>query len=143
VLRYKAAVLITVNKSIYRDNTPEQVLAFHVDRGAWWSSSNHKESLFNGQIVFVRFAGTNEVIGCARVIQHEPEHDPLEHDPELVWRYELAFLNREPVRGVFLRDFGVTGGRARQGLIGLKHAEAQSLREALGGTCSEMALGTT
>ena len=131
MLRYKAAALITVNKSIYRDNTPEQVLAWHADQGAWWSSSRHDDSLFNGQIVFVRYAGTNEVIGRASVINHQGEDAPNEHDPELKWRYAFEFLSREPVRGVYLRDFGITGGRARQGLIGLRHDEGQAIGAAL------------
>jgi len=131
MLRFKAAALITVNKSIYRSNTPEQILEWHADQGAWWSSSRHDESLFNGQVVFVRFAGTNEIIGRARVLNHVPEHRPNENEPDLIWRYEFEFLNREPIRGVHLRDFGVTGGRARQGLIGLRRAEADAIAAAL------------
>lgn len=138
MLRYKAAVVITVNKAIYRENTPEDVLAWHAAERAWWSSSRHDESLFNGQVVFVRYAGTNEIVGRARVIDHVPEHAPLEHEPDLIWRYEFEFLNREPVRGVYLRDFGVTGGRARQGLIGLRHAEANALQEALDPRLAEL-----
>ena len=66
---FKAAMLITVNKAIYKDNTPEEVLAFHVERSAWWSSHNHDRDMYPDQIVFVRYAGTNEVIGRARVIR--------------------------------------------------------------------------
>lgn len=131
MLHYKAAALITVNRSVYRDNTPEEVLAWHTDEGAWWSSSKHDESLFNGQVVFVRFAGTNEIIGRARVVNHKAVYEPLPDDPDLVWRYEFEFLNREPIRGLHLRDFGVTGGRARQGLIGLKRDEMAAIEEAL------------
>jgi hypothetical protein len=137
MLRYKAAALITVNKSIYRDHTPEQVLAWHADQGAWWSSSRHDESLHNDQVVFVRFAGTNEIIGRARVANHVGEDAPNPHDPDLPWRYEFEFLNREPVRGVYLRDFGVTGGRARHGLIGLRHGEAQQIGVAIDGRLAE------
>lgn len=129
--RYKAAIIITVNKAIYRDNTPESALGWHADQGAWWSSSRHDESLFNGQVVFVRYAGTNEIIGRASVVDHVPTHAPNEHDPELVWRYEFEFLNRGPIRGVYLRDFGVTGGRARHALIGLRKQEADALERAL------------
>jgi hypothetical protein len=57
-------------------------------------------------------------------MNHLPEHDPLEREPDLVWRYGFEFLNREPIRGVSLREFGVSGGRTRQGLIGLKRAWA-------------------
>ncbi len=138
MLRYKAAIIITVNKAIYRENTPEDVLAWHADQRAWWSSSRHDESLFNDQVVFVRYAGTNEIIGRARVINHVPEHAPLEHEPDLIWRYEFEFLNREPVRGLYLRDFGVAGGRARHGLIGLRRSEAETLREILDPRLAEL-----
>lgn len=131
MLRYKAALIITVNKSIYKDNTPEEVLGWHADAGAWWSSSSHDESFFNDQVVFVRYAGTNEIIGRARVVNHEAVYEDQPDDPELPWRYGFEFLNRDPVRGIFLRDFGVTGGRARPGLIGLRRHEADAIAAAI------------
>lgn len=128
---FRAAQIITVNRSAYRDNTPEEVLGWHADAAAWWTSTRHDESIFNDQTVFVRYAGTNEIIGRARVIDHVPTDDPCPGEPDLQWRYAMEFLNREPIRGVHLRDFAVTGPRARRGLIGLRYSEAQAIGQAL------------
>lgn len=131
MLQYTAGLVITINRSEYPDNAPEDVLKWHADEGAWWSSSRHDGSLFSGQDAFVRFAGTNEVIGQARVIDPEPTHDPIEHDPTLQWRYEFEYVDRKPIREVYLRDFGVRGGRARRGLIGLRASEQEDIAAAL------------
>lgn len=113
--RFKAGAIITINRSILRTNTPKEVLTWHADQRSWWSSWRHDKTLFNGERVFVRFAGTNELIATATVVSHAAHHDPLEEHPRLKWRYEMEFRSRDPVRGIHLRDYGITDGRTRHG----------------------------
>jgi hypothetical protein len=130
-VKYKAGLLITVNKARQRENTPEQSLAFHATERAWWSSKHWDDTFYPGLQVFVRFAGTNEVIGRAVIEKQHPVVDPHPPDPDLPLRYVVRFLNRTPVRGVYLRDFGITGGRARQAVIGLRSVERDRISAAL------------
>ena len=82
--------------------------------------------------VFVRFVPGGELIGRARVLEPTPvyhEHGP---EPDLHWRWHpVEFLNATPIRGVYLRDFGITGWRARPGLIGVSTPEREVIDAAL------------
>ena len=80
---------------------------------------------------FVRFAGTNEIITRATFIGDQPVWETAPPEPDLVWRYEVEFPARQPVRGVYLRDLGINGARARPGLIGLNGAERTRIDAAL------------
>ena len=130
-VKYKAGLIITVNRSHLRHNTPEQVLRFHHDHHAWWSSKHWDDTFYTGLPVFVRYAGTNEIIGRAVIASQHPTVDPDTPDPDLPLRYEVRFIDAEPIRGVHLRDFGVTSGRARQAVIGLRRGERDAIAAAL------------
>lgn len=133
VVRNKAGLIITVSRSHLRDQIPEEILDFHREQRAWWSSAKDNAAIWKGMPVFVRFAGTNEIIGRAWFRSDCAKRDPNTPDDDLPWRYEVEFGDRPAVRGVYLRDFGVTGGRARPGLIGLTSGERDEIDAALDG----------
>lgn len=124
-------VIITVSRAEYHDQTPEEVLAWHVGQRAWWSSSRHDDTLLNGQRVFVRFAGSSEIIARAHVTNDEPQDEPCPGEPDPRWRYGIEFLDSQPIRGVYLRDFDIGFPRSRRGLIPLSDEETQAIDEAL------------
>lgn len=82
--------------------------------------------------VFVRFVTGGELIGRARILDPDPIYQEEGPEPDLHWRWHpVEFLNTEPIRGVFLRDFGISGWRARSGLIGITTPEREAIGAAL------------
>jgi hypothetical protein len=134
--RFHPAVIVTINRST--DGTsPQEILDFHVDHGAWWSSRRRDHRLADGQLAFARNAGTNELVARARILDRVASLDPV--DDELIWRYEVEFLDTVAIRGVHLRDFGLTGGRARPGFISLSSSETALISAALDGAAARAA----
>lgn len=127
-----AAQIITIGRSEHPEWTPEQLLRWHTAGEDWWSSTQHYGRIWKGMTVFVRFVPGGEIIGRARI--HDP--DPVYHDegpePDLHWRWQpVEYLDTTPVRGIYLRDFGISGWRARPGLIGLWSGERDAIHRAL------------
>ncbi len=82
--------------------------------------------------VFVRFVPGGEIIGRARILDPKPLYHEEGPEPDLHWRWHpVEYLNNEPIRGVYLRDFGIQGWRARPGLIGLTSQERDAIGQAL------------
>jgi hypothetical protein len=139
--RLKAGFVISINRSEYRDRSVAEVFGLHYAERAWWSSSKRAE-VFKGMPAFVRFAGTNEIVGRAVFREDVPADAPWPGEETLRWKYEVDFHGPTPIRGLFLRDF-ITGGRARQALIGLSSAERDQLDEALTAAGCPALPGTT
>jgi hypothetical protein len=127
-----AAQIITIGRSEHPEWSPEEVLGWHVKNDDWWSSSQHHGRIWRGITVFVRFVPGGELISRARVLDPTPVFHKDGPEPDLHWRWHpVDFLNETPIRGVFLRDFGIGGWRARPGLIGLSTSEREAIGAAL------------
>jgi hypothetical protein len=53
----------------------------------------------------------------------------------------VEFVDSAPLSGVYLRDFGITGWRARPGIIGITTAEREAIAHALGEASGPEAAG--
>lgn len=127
-----AAQIITIGRSEHPEWTPDEVLGWHTANNDWWSSSQHHGRIWRDMMVFVRFVPGGEIIARARVLDPDPVYHEVGPEPDLHWRWRpVEFLNRRPVRGVFLRDFGISGPRVRPGLIGLTTSEREAIGAAL------------
>lgn len=127
-----AAQIITIGRSEHPEWTPEQVLGWHVANDDWWSSAQHHGRIWKDMTVFVRFVPGGEIIGRARIADPKPVYHDEGPEPDLHWRWHpMEFLNIAPVRGVFLRDFRISGWRARPGLIGISTPEREAIAAAL------------
>ena len=130
--RPAAAQIITIGRSEHPEWTPEEVLGWHTEHNDWWSSTQHHGRIWKNMTVFVRFVPGGEIIGRARILDPDPVYHEEGPEPDLHWRWHaVEFLNTEPVRGVFARDFGITGWRARSGLIGITTPEREAIGAAL------------
>jgi len=130
--RPAAAQIITIGRTEHPEWLPEEVLGWHVLHRDWWSSSEHHGRIWKGMTVFVRFVPGGELIGRARVQDPTPLFHEEGPEPDLHWRWHpVEFLNVAPIRGVFLRDFGITGGRARPGLIAISTSEREAINAAM------------
>ena len=130
--RPAAAQIISVGRSEHPEWTPDEVLGWHTEHDDWWSSTQHHGRIWKDMIVLVRFVPGGEIIGRARIIDPEPIYHESGPEPDLHWRWHpVEYLNAQPIRGVFLRDFGVSGWRARPGLIGVTTPEREALTAAL------------
>lgn len=129
---FAAAQIITIGRSEHPEWTPEDLLGWHIAGADWWSSSQHYGRIWKDMTVFVRFVPGGEIIGRARILEPTPIYHEEGPEPDLHWRWHsVEFLNAEPIRGIFLRDFGITGWRARPGLIGLRSEEREAINSAL------------
>lgn len=129
--RPAAAQIITIGRTEHPEWRPDEVLSWHVANRDWWSSSQHP-GIWTGITVFVRFVPGGEIIGRARVLDSKALYHDQGPEPDLHWRwYPVDFLNQTAIRGVFLRDFGITGWRARPGLIGVSTSEREDIDAAL------------
>jgi hypothetical protein len=127
-----AAQIITIGRSEHPEWALEEVLSWHTQHDDWWSSSQHIGRIWKNMTVFVRFVPGGEIIGRARVLDPAPVFYENGPEPDLQWRWHpVEFLNEEPIRGVFLRDFGIGGWRARPGLIGVTTSEREAIGTAL------------
>ncbi len=127
-----AAQIITTGRSEHPEWTPEEVLGWHTADEDWWSSSEHYGRIWKDMTVFVRFVPGGEIIGRARILDPTPVYHEEGPEPGLNWRWSpVEFLDSQPIRGIYLRDFGITGWRARPGLIGLRSAERDALNSAV------------
>lgn len=127
-----AAQIVSIGRSEHPEWTPETVLGWHIEKDDWWSSGPHDGVFWKGMIVFVRFVPGSEIIGRARILDPEPTYHDEGPESDLHWQWRpVEYLNSEPIRGVFLADFGIAGGRLRPGLIGLDTPEREAISTAL------------
>jgi hypothetical protein len=130
--RPAAAQIITIGRSEHPEWLPEEVLGWHVEHRDWWSSSDHRGRIWKEMTVFVRFVPGGELIGRARVQDPTPVFHEEGPEPDLHWRWHpVEFLNVAPIRSLFLRDFGITGWRARPGLIAISTSEREAINAAM------------
>lgn len=130
--RPAAAQIITIGRSEHPEWSPEEVLGWHTEHNDWWSSTQHHGRIWKNMTVFVRFVPGGQLIGRARILDPDPVYHEEGPEPDLHWRWHpVAFLNTEPILGVFLREFGITGWRARSGLIGITQPEREAIGTAL------------
>lgn len=127
-----AAQIITIGRSEHPEWSPEELLEWHTEGMDWWSSSRHYSRIWKDMTVFVRFVPGGEIIGRARILDPDPTYHEHGPEPDLHWRWHpVEYLNSEPIRGINLRDFGITGWRARPGLIGLTGKERDAISAVL------------
>lgn len=132
VARPAAAQVISIGRSEHPEWTPEEVWGWHTENDDWWSSSQHFGRIWKDMVVFVRFVPGGEIIGRARIRDPDPIHHENGPEADLHWRWHpVEFLSGVPIRGIFLRDFGITGWRARPGLIGVTTPEREAIGAAL------------
>jgi hypothetical protein len=127
-----AAQIITIGRSEHPEWKPEEVLSWHIEHRDWWSSTQHDGRIWKGMLVFVRFVPGSEVIGRARILNPNPTHHDEGPEPDLHWQWNpVEYLDHQPIPGVFLSDFGIDGGRARPGLIGVSTPEREEINAQL------------
>jgi hypothetical protein len=130
--RRVAAQVISIGRSEHPEWALETVLGWHTEKDDWWSSAPHDGAIWKDMIVFVRFVPGSEIIGRARILDPTPTYHDKGPEPDLHWQWRpVEYLNTDPIRGVFLADFGIEGGRARPGLIGLDTPEREAINAAL------------
>jgi hypothetical protein len=130
--RPAAAQIITIGRSEHPEWSPEKVLGWHVENHDWWSSKDQHGRIWKDMTVFVRFVPGGELIGRARIVDPDPIFHEEGPEPDLHWRWHpVEFLNTAPLHGVFARDFGITGIRARPGLIAISTPEREAINAAM------------
>jgi hypothetical protein len=128
-----AAQIITIGRSEHPEWVPSEILGWHVESQEWWSSSQHHGRIWKNMWAFVRFVPGGQLIARARFIDPDPEYHEEGPEPDLHWLWHpVEFVDSAPLTGVYLRDFGITGWRARPGIIGITSAEREAIAHALG-----------
>jgi hypothetical protein len=127
-----AAQIITIGRSDHPEWVVDEILEWHSGSQEWWSSSKHDGRIWRNMWAFVRFVPGGQLVSQARFLDPSPTYHEEGPEPDLHWRWHpVEFLDSVPLQGVFLRDFGISGWRARPGIIGITSVERDAIKRAL------------
>jgi len=127
-----AAQIITIGRSDHPEWNVDEILGWHIESREWWSSSQHHGRIWRDMWVFVRFVPGGQIVCQAQFLDPKPTYHDQGPEPDLHWRWNpVEFVDSAPLGGVFLRDFGINGWRARPGIIGITSVERDAIKQAL------------